>query len=106
MLLTENIETNTCVERQQDLGSPIPSCSKSPWKTPISRNVRYYQEKEHEGYKIPTPFKKCLVFPKTPEKKTPKRKRTIFPYVVSSGKYREYYENEVKKKNVPKRKKK
>lgn len=46
-----------------------------------------------------------MFFLKPPKKKTPKRKRTIFPYVVSSGKYREYYENEVKKKNVPKRKK-
>lgn len=50
-----------------------------------------YEEKENASYKIPTPFKKCLVFPST---------------VVSSGKYRECYNNEAKKKLVPKRKNK
>ncbi|KAF2901798.1 hypothetical protein ILUMI_04394 [Ignelater luminosus] len=44
-------------------------------------------KKENEGYKVCTSFKKFLVFPTTPEKKTPKRKRVIFPAVVSSGKY-------------------
>lgn len=55
---------------------------------------------------MPTPFKKCLVFPQITDKdlKTPKQRRKIFPAVVSSGKYREFYEKEIKK-NAPKTKK-
>lgn len=36
---------------------------------------------------------------------TPKLKWTIFPVVVASGKYREYYTNEMNKKLHPKKKK-
>ncbi|KAI4461470.1 hypothetical protein MML48_5g00018361 [Holotrichia oblita] len=57
---------------------------------------------KEEGYKVPTPFKKCLFLPKTPEKSsTPKRKRVIFPAVVSSSKYREFY-NSKKSTSTPK----
>ncbi|KAJ3661557.1 hypothetical protein Zmor_005948 [Zophobas morio] len=75
-------------------------------KTPEQVNKHSYEDKEKEGYKIPTPFKKCLVFPSTSDTITPKRKRTVFPAVVSSVKYREYYEKEMKKKLIPKKKKK
>lgn len=67
------------------------------WKTPEGIQYKRYEDKEKEGYKIPTPFKKILVFPCTPENK-PKRRKTIFPAVVSSGKYREYYQHEQQKK--------
>ncbi|KAI4460722.1 hypothetical protein MML48_5g00012127 [Holotrichia oblita] len=61
----------------------------------LTREIGYIilrKKKEEEGYKVPTPFKKCLFLPKTPEKSsTPKRKRVIFAAVVSSSKYREFY---------------
>lgn len=66
------------------------SNSQNLWGSPIGK---YYEDKQVEGYKVPTPFKKILVFPKTPEKQpvTPIRKRQIFPAVVSSSKYKELY---------------
>lgn len=68
------------------------------WRTPSHVKRYTYENKQNEGYKIPTPFKTCLPFPKTPEKKPPKRKITIYPYVVSSDKYRILYDREQQKK--------
>ncbi|XP_050502477.1 uncharacterized protein LOC126881871 [Diabrotica virgifera virgifera] len=56
-------------------------------------NVALYKDKEDQGYVVSTPFKKCLIFPKTPEKEPPKRKRKIFPAVVSTTLYRAHYDN-------------
>uniref|UniRef100_A0A1Y1LYU9 HTH CENPB-type domain-containing protein n=1 Tax=Photinus pyralis TaxID=7054 RepID=A0A1Y1LYU9_PHOPY len=109
------IETNGVVEIEQNPSnpteiiledvhnmSPEPGPSTRPdWQTPLQRELLYYEEKEKEGFKVPTPFKRCLVYPKTPDQKTlktPKRRIKIFPAVVSSGKYREFYNNEVNKK--------
>ncbi|XP_074040040.1 uncharacterized protein [Leptinotarsa decemlineata] len=88
--------------------SPVAGPSTCPnWKTPEKRNILYYEDKEDEGFNVPTPFKKCLVIPRKSEDiKTPKQKRKIFPAVVSSEKYREFYEKEInKKENVTQRKK-
>lgn len=52
--------------------------SVSVWHSPDRPEVDNYSKKENEGYKVPTPFKTCLPYPKTPKKKPPKRKRTIF----------------------------
>lgn len=74
------------------------------WQTPDRDNILTYEKKESEGYKVPTPFKKCLPFPHAVENKTPpRRKRAIFPAVVSSEKYRKFYENEQKKSWHPNR---
>lgn len=104
--IDENLQQNQIIQEINNT-SPVAGPSRSEWTTPPQRNVHLYEEKESEGFKIPTPFKKCLVFPQTPDKnlKPPKQKRKVFPAVVSSGKYREFYENEVKKKNTPKTKK-
>lgn len=85
--------------------SPEPHTSRV-WSTPENAKVVRYENMISEGFKVPTPFKKCLIFPKTPEKRTPKRKLTIFPAVVSSKKYREYYEQVEKVRATPKSKKK
>jgi hypothetical protein len=47
-----------------------------------------------------------LIFPNASalERKAPKRKRKIFPAVVSSEKYREYYQDEMDKKLLPTKK--
>uniref|UniRef100_A0A6P7H797 Uncharacterized protein LOC114345186 n=1 Tax=Diabrotica virgifera virgifera TaxID=50390 RepID=A0A6P7H797_DIAVI len=100
----ENPQQKEIHPKNIGITSPVAGPSRRQWETPPQKNIRYYEEKESEGFKIPTPFKKCLVFPQTPDGtlKTPKHKRKIFPAVVSSAKYREFYENEVKKKNGPK----
>uniref|UniRef100_A0A6P7HIN2 Uncharacterized protein LOC114349342 isoform X2 n=1 Tax=Diabrotica virgifera virgifera TaxID=50390 RepID=A0A6P7HIN2_DIAVI len=100
----ENPQQKEIHPKNISITSPVAGPSRRQWETPPQKNIRYYEEKESEGFKIPTPFKKCLVFPQTPDGtlKTPKHKRKIFPAVVSSAKYREFYENEVKKKNGPK----
>ncbi|KAK4887860.1 hypothetical protein RN001_004131 [Aquatica leii] len=54
---------------------------------------------------VPTPFKKCFIFPNSVDGVTPKRKKTMFPAVVSIGKYREFYTKEANKKMLPKKKK-
>lgn len=91
---------------QQMLDGHEETSSLSAWMTPENVSIHCYDHKKNEDYKVPSPFKKCLVFPKTPEKNITKRKRAIFPAVVSSGKYREYYDNEMKKKSALKDKKK
>ncbi|KAK4885787.1 hypothetical protein RN001_002058 [Aquatica leii] len=97
----ENINLRKASPDQQE-----PSTS-SEWRTPDTVDRHYYKSKEKDGFQIPTPFKKCLIFPDpNTETKTPKRKRKIFPAVISSEKYRQYYENELKKKSLPKTKKK
>nr|CAH7749578.1 unnamed protein product [Callosobruchus chinensis] len=76
------------------------------WVTPPQRSICLYEEEEKRGYTVPTPFKKCLVFPRTPDSKAvraPNQRKTLFPAVVSSGKYREYYNqkfNKIKKKQI------
>lgn len=81
--------------------SPVAGPSRC-WKTPSEKHTLYYEEIEKKGYKVPTPFKKCLIFPNQEDifSKTSKQKRKKIPAVVSSVKYREFYEasNQKKKK--------
>lgn len=91
-------------DTRQKTPSPLPSTS--AWQSPCRSNVYNYGMKENEGFKVPTPFKTCLPYPKTPDKNPPpKRKRKVFPFVVSCGKYRDFYEN-TKKKSTTKETKK
>ncbi|KAF2882936.1 hypothetical protein ILUMI_23241 [Ignelater luminosus] len=58
-----------------------------------------------EGWVIvPTPFKKCLVLPKTSDEtmKTPKHRKKMFPAVASSEKFRQFYKREINKKRTQK----
>lgn len=98
---TSRIHENVNLDNGLSISCPSTS---SKWKTPDGSSKILYESKEDKGFNVPSPFKKCLVFPTARETVTPKRKRTIFPAVVSSAKYREYYENENKKKLIPKKK--
>lgn len=92
--LLRDISENNILDQETPTTS---SNSQNVWGSPIGK---HYGDKQVEGYKVPTPFKKILVFPKTPEKQpvTPIRKRKIFPAVVSSSKYKELY-NQAKGKS-------
>ncbi|KAJ8943920.1 hypothetical protein NQ314_009584 [Rhamnusium bicolor] len=74
------------------------------WKTPEKNADKYYAEKEKEGFKVPTPFKEVLVFPTPQIKDAPKRKRAVFPSVVSDKIYRQYWRKEQEKKEMSKKK--
>jgi hypothetical protein len=100
-------------------GSPVSSTTRSwihvspnnlgPNRTPkrhTSENVNLYtyEIKKNKVLKYELHLKSFYHFPKLLKKH--QKKRTIFPAVVFSGKYRNFYETEKQKKLTPKLKKK
>ncbi|KAK4878173.1 hypothetical protein RN001_010679 [Aquatica leii] len=85
--------------------------SRPPSKTEENINLRKASPDQQKPstsseWRTPDTVNRNLIFPDpNAETKTPKQKRKIFPAVVSSGKYRQYYENELKRKSLSKAKK-
>lgn len=82
---------NTPEKRQESLEiqTPVMESIESTPSTSTSNNSKYGPRKPGSIISL---FKTCLFWPKTPEKVTNKRARVVFTAVVSSKKWKEYYD--------------
>lgn len=101
---SSNVELNTPEKRQESLEiqTPVMESIESTPSTSTSNNSKYGPRKPGS---LISPFKTCHFWPKTPEKVTNKRARVVFPAVVSSKKWKEYYNKAEEDKNKKKPKK-
>ncbi|CAH1710854.1 unnamed protein product [Aphis gossypii] len=100
-ILEPNVET---IVESVDL-SNTPSCSTAFPKDPTSEEKRRNKLAEkispHTGGKgVPSPFKKNLLWPKTPEKRNKVNRRLRMPSVVTSKKFQEFEEKKLKEKQI------